>query len=66
MALLGSYIQSMGASQGFGVQIADGEEAWYIETGSGHHWLAHRLPADTFFVTANQGRLQVGAGGEGR
>lgn len=31
----------------------------YLETGSGHHWLAQRVPDRAFFVSANQGRFQV-------
>lgn len=34
-------------------------EAWYLEIGSGHHWLAHRVPHDAFFVTGNQGRFKA-------
>lgn len=34
-------------------------EAWYLEIGSGHHWLALRVPDDAFFVTGNQGRFKA-------
>lgn len=34
-------------------------EAWYLEIGSGHHWLARRVPDGTFFVTGNQGRFKA-------
>ena len=30
----------------------------YLETASGHHWLAQRVPHDSFFISANQGRFQ--------
>ncbi len=30
-----------------------------MEIGSGHHWLAHRVPHDAFFVTGNQGRFKA-------
>ncbi len=43
---------------------ADYEEAWYIETAGGHHWMALRVPHDSFFVSANQGRFQVGLLGQ--
>lgn len=57
-ALLGELVSKHGAGEAFGVLIADVEEAWYFESGSGHHWLAQRVPHDSFFISANQGRLQ--------
>ncbi|SMP62926.1 Dipeptidase [Desulfonatronum zhilinae] len=56
--LLGRIIETAGAGEGFGVALSDRNEIWYLETASGHHWLAQRLPADTYFVSANQGRFQ--------
>ncbi len=56
--LLGSIIEKQGAGEGFGVAIVDDKELWYLETGSGHHWMAQRLPNDKYFATGNQGRLQ--------
>lgn len=55
--LLGNIIEQKGAGEGFGVAFIDTKEIWYLETGSGHQWLAVRLPADKYFVSANQGRL---------
>lgn len=56
--LLGKIIEQKGAGEGFGVAFIDQHEVWYLETGSGHQWMATRLPADRYFVSANQGRLQ--------
>lgn len=56
--LLGDIIEQKGAGEGFGVAFIDSKEIWYLETGSGHQWLAVRLPADSYFVSANQGRLR--------
>ncbi|KAI7845655.1 hypothetical protein COHA_000769 [Chlorella ohadii] len=56
--LLGQYIQTLGSAEGYGIQFADAEEAWYLESIAGHQWVAHRIPDDSFFVSANQGRLQ--------
>ncbi|PRW44358.1 peptidase C69 [Chlorella sorokiniana] len=56
--LLGQYIQQLGSAEGFGIQFADANEAWYLESVAGHQWIAHRIPDDSFFVSANQGRLQ--------
>ncbi|QEL56270.1 C69 family dipeptidase [Chromobacterium paludis] len=55
--LLGRYIQQYGAGEGNGVLIADPNEAWYMEIGSGHHWLAYRLPQDGYLIVANGLRL---------
>lgn len=57
--VLGDIIETAGAGEGFGVALSDRNEIWYLETASGHHWLAQRLPADTYFVSANQGRFQA-------
>ncbi len=57
--LLGRIIETAGAGEGFGVALSDRNEIWYLETASGHHWLARRLPADSYFVSANQGRFQA-------
>jgi len=57
--LLGEYVEKAGAGEGFGVAFLDAREAWYFETASGHHWLAQRIPDDSYFVSANQGRFQT-------
>ena len=39
--------------------FVDDKEIWYLETGTGHQWLAQRTPKDTYFASGNQGRLQA-------
>ncbi|MEW6186090.1 MAG: C69 family dipeptidase [Thermodesulfobacteriota bacterium] len=56
--LLGGIIEKNGAGEGFGVAISDRNEVWYLETASGHHWLAMKIPEEAYFVSANQGRFQ--------
>lgn len=56
--LLGSIIEKQGAGEGFGVAVVDKNELWYLETGTGHHWVAQKMPKDKYFATGNQGRLQ--------
>ncbi|WP_108651675.1 C69 family dipeptidase [Dongshaea marina] len=56
--LLGKIIETKGAAEGFGVAFVDKHDIWYLETGSGHQWMARRIPHDKYFVSANQGRLQ--------
>lgn len=57
VALLGHIIETQGTAEGFGVAFMDKDGIWYLETGSGHHWMAAKIPADKYFVSANQGRL---------
>lgn len=57
--LLGSIVETIGAGEGFGVAFVDKDELWYLETGTGHQWMAQRLPKDKYFATGNQGRLQT-------
>lgn len=57
--LLGSIIETIGAGEGFGVVLMDEKEVWYLETGSGHNWIAQRAPKDQYFASGNQGRLQA-------
>ena len=56
--ILGSIVETIGAGEGFGVVFVDQKEVWYFETGTGHQWMAHRTPKDTYFASGNQGRLQ--------
>ena len=56
--LIGARIAKEGAAEGFGIVLADKNEAWYLETASGTRWVAVRVPDDAYFVSANQGRIQ--------
>ncbi len=56
--LLGTIIETQGAAEGFGVGFVDEKESWYLETGTGHRWVAFRTPVDQYMCTGNQGRLK--------
>ena len=56
---LGSLIEKHGISEGFGIGFVDESEIWYLETASGHRWLACRMPDDMYFVTGNQSRFRI-------
>ena len=56
--LLGKIIETKGIAEGFGVAIADKNEVWYLETATGHRWVAVRIPHDSYFVATNQARIQ--------
>ena len=55
---LGEIISTYGTSESNGILFADQDEAWYMETGSGHHWVAQRIPDDCYAVVANQLAIQ--------
>ncbi|WP_159654575.1 C69 family dipeptidase [Vibrio atypicus] len=51
--LLGEYIETYGAGEGNSLYIADVNEAWLFEIGSGHHWIAVKVPDDSYAMIAN-------------
>ena len=58
VARLGSIIEKYGTSETNGVLFSDEDEVWYFESGSGHHWVAQRIPDDCYAVVANQLAIQ--------
>ena len=59
--ILGSAIEERGVelTKGFGVLFADKNEAWYLETLSGHQWVAIKIPEEVYFAAANgPGQIQ--------
>lgn len=55
---LGDMIAHYGTGETNGVLFADNDEAWYFENGSGHYWVAQRIPDDCYAVAANQMAIQ--------
>lgn len=55
---LGEIVEKYGAAEADGILFADRNEAWYMEIGSGHHWVAQRIPDDSYAVVANQLAIQ--------
>lgn len=55
--LLGGYVEKYGAGEGNGVAISDENEVWYVEIGSGHHWIAVKVPEDGYLAVANGMRV---------
>lgn len=57
VAFVGKVVEEKGSAEVFGMAIADPNEAWYLEAGSGHHWVAVRVPDDSYMIAANQLRI---------
>lgn len=55
---LGQIVEKHGAAEADGILFGDRDEAWYMEIGSGHHWVAMRIPDDSYAVAANQLAIQ--------
>ncbi|WP_099974572.1 C69 family dipeptidase [Lactobacillus terrae] len=55
---LGEIISEHGTSETNGVLFSDKDEVWYFESGSGHYWVAQRIPDDSYAVVANQLAIQ--------
>ena len=55
--LVGRLMEEIGAAEADGLAVADPDEAWLIEIGSGHHWIAVRVPQDAYVVLANSLRI---------
>ncbi|MBV7599106.1 C69 family dipeptidase [Aeromonas sp. sia0103] len=55
--LLGHYVETHGAGEGNSLYLADVNEAWLMEIGSGHHWIAVRVPDDSYAMVANGLRI---------
>lgn len=59
--ILGQAIETRGvySKKGFGVLFADHQHVWYLETLSGHQWVAIEIPEDVYFVASNgPGQIQ--------
>lgn len=55
---LGEIVEKYGTSESNGVLFSDQNEVWYLETGSGHQWVAQRIPDDSYAIVANQLAIQ--------
>lgn len=51
---LGCLLERYGTYEMNGIAFSDTEEIWYMETIGGHHWIARRVPDDSYAVIPNQ------------
>ncbi|MCP8859024.1 C69 family dipeptidase [Latilactobacillus curvatus] len=58
VARLGAIVSEYGTTESNGILFSDVDEVWYLEIGSGHHWVAQRIPDDSYAVVANQLAIQ--------
>lgn len=51
---LGALLEQLGTYEMNGVAFHDANEVWWLETIGGHHWIARRVPDDSYVAVANQ------------
>lgn len=51
---LGSLLETYGTYEMNGIAFQDEEEIWWLETIGGHHWIAKRVPDNSYVVMPNQ------------
>ena len=51
---LGKLIAKLGSPAGNSVLFSDKDEIWYMEIVTGHHWVAQRIPDDSYAIAANR------------
>lgn len=51
---LGSLLEQYGTYEMNGIAFCDSDEIWWLETIGGHHWIAKRVPDESYVVMPNQ------------
>ena len=51
---LGELLEKYGTYESNGIAFSDVNEIWYAETLGGHHWIARRVPDNSYAVIPNQ------------
>lgn len=51
---LGKIVEEKGSDAANGIIFSDKKDIWYMEIGSGHQWVAQRVPRDTYAMIPNQ------------
>ncbi|MQS89861.1 C69 family dipeptidase [Companilactobacillus mishanensis] len=54
----GDLIKQYGSPAGNSVLFSDKNDVWYMEIVTGHHWVAQRIPDDSYAVAANRVSIQ--------
>lgn len=51
---LGALLEEYGTYEMNGIGFSDSNEIWWLETVGGHHWIARRVPDDSYVTMPNQ------------
>lgn len=51
---LGALLEQYGTYEMNGIGFQDAQEVWWLESIGGHHWIARRVPDDSYVVMPNQ------------
>ncbi len=51
---LGGLLERYGTYEMNGIAFQDVDEIWWLETVGGHHWIARRVPDESYVVVPNQ------------
>ena len=51
---LGALLEQYGTYESNGIAFNDENEAWWLETIGGHHWIAKKIPEDRVIINPNQ------------
>ena len=51
---LGALLEAHGTYEMNGIAFSDADEIWWLETVGGHHWIARRVPDDSYVTMPNQ------------
>ena len=54
VTFLGNLLEKYGTYEMNGVAFQDEDEIWWLETIGGHHWMARRVPDDSYVIMPNQ------------
>lgn len=55
----GKLLEKYGTYEHNGIAFSDVDEVWFLETVGGHHWIAQRVPDDSYATIPNQLGIQV-------
>ena len=54
VTFLGKLLEKYGTYEMNGIAFQDENEIWWFETIGGHHWMARRVPDDSYVIMPNQ------------